>query len=230
MSRYLENSVILNNIAKNRNAKQAEQSISRYCLESLQFKAVCFIEFYDANESDLKAFKKDAEKKKPPAKTGQAFSKAAAEEKTSEEPKPAPSKENAASDVFVRCDPVLDPVNGVAVSDLKPGDLIMGRLPVYSVFYKLIERNSQSFDGAVIAKISGVLGNDLGTSTISLELSDGVSGAMKLSSKVKVKLAEIKKPDETYGSKSIPAAIIFAGAGILLFIAVMLLLNYVLPY
>jgi hypothetical protein len=225
LSKYLESNMALNNIARNRNAKQAEQAISRYCLERLQFKAVCFIEFFDAKESDLDFSKKSKEKKKPSAKIVQEFPDEAEEEKTPEAPKPAPSRDITSGDIFVKCDPVLDPVYGVAISDLKVGDLIMGKLPDDSIFYKVMERNSPSFDGSVIAKVKGVSGNDLGTATVSLELSDGVSGAMKLSGKVKVKLAE-KKPDYSRGTQNISTIIIFAGAGVLVFIAVALLIRY----
>jgi hypothetical protein len=233
MSKYLENGMALNNIAKNRNAKYAEQSISRYCLESLQFKAVCFIDFFDASEDDLKSFKKTDEKKKPPAKSEKELPKIEAETdagKEEEKTPKTPKKEAAMNDVFIRCDPILDPVNGVAVNELREGDNILGRLPVDSIFHKVLARNMPSFDGAVIAKVKGVLTtNDLGTTTVSLELSDGVSGIMKLSGKVKVKLAEMRKPLGRYRmrARNLPPELIFVGAGFLLFIAAMVLIYYI---
>ncbi|MDR1482998.1 MAG: hypothetical protein LBI74_10260 [Synergistaceae bacterium] len=229
MGKYLENGMILNNIAKNRNAKYTEQSISRYCLENLQFKAVCFIDFVDAGEDDLKPFiKKSDEKKRQPVKKERELPNIEAEREKEPPPK-APKKESAVSDVFIKCDPVLDPVNGVAVNELREGNNILGRLPADSIFYKVLAKNMPSFDGAVIAKVTGVLtANDLGTTTVSLELSDGVSGIMKLSGKVKVKLAEMGKPLSDYeiGTWNLPPELIFIGAGFLLFIAAMLLIYY----
>ncbi|MDR1884970.1 MAG: hypothetical protein LBQ56_01755 [Synergistaceae bacterium] len=226
LQRYLNTSMVLNNIAKNRNAKQAEQAVSRYCLDGLQFKAVCFIEIYDATESDLKAFVKVPKDKKKEAKP------------TPDQPggddgqsTDGGRKDHSPNDIFVKCDPILDPVNGVAMNDLKIGDQVLGRLPTNSVFYKVLAKNSPTFEGVVTAKVSGILVNDLGTATVSLDISDGVSGVMKLSGKVRVRLAEAAKPKPFAGARfsisNIPPELVFTAAGILLFIAGIILVYYI---
>ena len=182
---YIEMSSVLNSIAKNHNTKQAEQSISRQCLDHLQLKAVSFIDFTEASESDFQYLETvwNDDAKKTEEETSQS------EETTGEDIRDK-ATESGAADIFIRCDPILDPVNGKAMAELRIGDQIYGRLPEDSVFYKLLLRNYGAFDGTITARVTGVLINDLGTATVSLELSDGVAGVMKLSGKVKIRVVE----------------------------------------
>jgi hypothetical protein len=231
--KYLERSPVLCTVAKNRNTKQAEQAISRYCLDGLQLKAVSLIEYFDASESDVAFFEREGgpasgsstggEQKKPSEPSPEAASDGDAEGK----PEEAKNKE----DVVVRCEPILDPVNGVAMNELNIGEMVMTRLPGDSVFFKLLSRNIPSFDGVVTAAITGILMNELGTATISMALSDGITGVMRLSGKVKVKVApqsdDGNEPRRKKASE-LPEGLVFGAAGAIVLIAAALALHYIL--
>jgi hypothetical protein len=231
--KYLERSPVLNTLAKNRNTKQAEQAISRYCLDGLQLKAVSLIEYFDAAESDVAFFEKEGgqasgsstggEQKKPEDMPFESDPDDAGDEK----PEETKNKE----DVVVRCEPILDPVNGVAMNELNIGETVMAKLPGDSVFFKLLSRNIPSFDGVVTAAITGILMNELGTATISLALSDGITGIMKMSGKVRIKIA----PPSDAGNEpkrkkqgELPESLVFGAAGAIVLIAAALVLYYVL--
>jgi hypothetical protein len=232
--KYLQRGTVLNNVAKNRNTKQAEQSISRYCLESLQLKAVSFVEYFEAGEADVIFFEREGG-----GTAGGAADGASANADDSPAPDgDAPNAENAAAetkgkdDIVVRCEPILAPVGGVAMNDLNVGEMVMAKLPEDSVFFKLLSRNIRNFDGVVSASVTGILMNELGTATISLALSDGITGVMKLSGKVRVKTAapskESKPASGGFKFSEIPAGFVFGGAGALLLISAAAILFYIL--
>jgi len=233
--KYLETSLLLTSIPKNLNAKQAEQAVSRFCLEHLKLKAVCFISFDTTNEEDLKVFHADVPVQQPQAETQTPAPEVEPAGETDE--KPSEGKRGDVGDIFVRCEPVLDPVGGVALNELAQGDNIYGRLTPDSIIYKLLARNNSKFDGIIITKVTGILVNDLGTATVSLILSDGVAGVMKLSGKVKVKTAPDPETAGKTGSGaakrlslfSVPPEFIFAAAGILVVISALLALYYIFP-
>jgi hypothetical protein len=72
----------------------------------------------------------------------------------------------------------------------------------------------------------------LGTATISLALSDGITGVMKLSGKVRVKTAAPagESGRETRGMRvsDIPSGYIFGAAGIVILISAVAMLFYIL--
>lgn len=228
--KFLDVSRSLQGLARNRNPKQAEQAISRFCAESLNLKAVTFIEYLEANDSMVEHFA-------PP--------KQAEEESVGEEPQETGHEAGEGSegdedasrpnlrDYIVRCNPVLDPVNGIAMTDLSVGDYISVKLPGDSVFYKLLASNLLDFDGVINAKVSGILVNELGTATASLELAPGVAGVMKISGKAKVK--SVPPPGDAKAKKRRPFAIadisadvIFGGAIIFLLLCAVALIVYLL--
>jgi hypothetical protein len=231
--KYLGRSPVLNTVAKNRNTKQAEQAISRYCLDGLQLKAVSLVEYFDASESDVAFFEKEGgpasasstggEQKDPdesPPESGP-------EDVGDEKPEEAKNRE----DMVMKCEPILDPVNGVAMNELNIGEMVMARLPEDSVFFKLLSRNVPGFDGVVTAAITGILVNELGTATISMALSDGIAGVMRLSGKVKVKVAPSgDSRNEPGGKKSgeTPESLVFGVAGAIVLIAAVAALYYIL--
>jgi hypothetical protein len=239
--KFLRTSLLLSNVAKNLNAKPAEQAISRFCLEHLKLKSVCFVKFFAATEEDIAQFEKDK-----PEQTNEADIKS--EPPFPEDPyihdqdvenRPENGGKNS-RELFIRCDPVLDPIRGVAMNELAVGDNVYGRLPSDSVIYKLLAKNNSKFDGTVTAKVSGILLNDLGTATVSLTLSDGIAGVMKLSGKVKVKIANEAKGDgkSAAGGKKLTFDLsalifqpefIFAAAGILVVLAALFILYYIFP-
>lgn len=226
---YIQTSNVLSSIAKNHNTKQAEQSISRQCLDHLQLKAVSFIDFSEASDSDFQyldtVWNDDAKKPEDAPQS----------EETTEEDIRDKATESGAADIFIRCDPILDPVNGKAMSELRVGDHIYGRLPEDSVFYKLLLRNYGAFDGTITAKVTGVLINDLGTATVSLELSDGVAGVMKLSGKVKIRVVEnaaqagdaAAPRRRMFRLSDLSTEMVFAVAGSVILISALAVLYYV---
>lgn len=230
LHKFLSSSTILNGIAKNHNTKQAEQAISRYCTEQLQLKAVSFVEFMDASDNDIRLFDKSEEEKPEEAPAD------ASPEVTREEVmESAPGQKNE-NELFIRCDPILDPVNGIAMNDLKLGDYVFGKLAEDSVFYKMLQKNLATFDGIVSAQVTGILVNELGTATVSLALSEGVTGIMKLSGKVRIRVAA---PPEAEGShnapgksrfslSSLPTGAVFAIAGGVLLLSAVFLIYYIL--
>lgn len=177
---FFDASRTLQAVVKSRNAKQAEQAISRFCVENLHLKAVTFLDFAEATDSDISQFaseEKGAEETPPEADT------------EVEREEPAEKEKSQRDEFVVKCEPILDPVCGVAMTDLKEGDCVCVRLPGDSVFYKLLMKNLDNFDGTINAQVSGFLLNDLGTATVTLGLADDVVGVMKTSGKVKIKAA-----------------------------------------
>jgi hypothetical protein len=242
LNKFFETSLVLTHVAKNLNAKPAEQAISRFCLDELKLKAVCFVSFSTASEDDLATFRAAFHKGAPPAAKPPASPPPAQmpEIKTPTPDAPRLEQTKEGKELFVRCDPILDPVRGVAMNDLSVGNDIYGRLAPDSIIYKLLAKNNPRFNGVITAKVSGILTNELGTATVSLMLSDGVAGVMKLSGKVRVKVAK-----ETEGEASglrkrsvflsglspltVPPEIIFAAAGIVVIIAALLVMYYIFP-
>lgn len=180
LSEFFVRDAVLNTMVKNRNAKPAEQAVSRYCLDSLGIRAVTFIEYNEATSSDI-AFINSQKKSHQPSDAAPTDAKPADQDQ-------APQEEEKKSDeVYVRCQPILDPLSGIAMNELHAGNIVYTKLLPDSVFYKLLARSTRSFDGVITAEVTGVLINELGTATISMKLADNVSGVMKLSGKVKVK-------------------------------------------
>ncbi|MDR0615263.1 MAG: hypothetical protein LBG29_00490 [Synergistaceae bacterium] len=236
--KFLEMSLLLTNVAKNLNTKPAEQAISRFCLDDLKLKAVCFVSFSTASDDDIAIFSKD----EPPSDQSGGD---AAQEGEPEAGTAAPDTGNEQSgenrELFVRCDPILDPVGGIAMNTLLVGDSIYGKLASDSIIYKLLAKNDPRFDGIVTAKVSGIAMNDLGTATVSLTLSDGVAGIMKLSGKVRVKAA-METEYERQGANrmgffpsgmsplAMPPEFMFAAAGVIVVIAALVVLYYIFTF
>lgn len=182
---FLYKNNVLNGVVKNHNAKSAEQAVSRFCLDHLQLKAVSFLDFLDATDSDVDYIESlNASEQEEESKAKPISFKDETDEDTS-----AQGDGKAANEIFVKCEPVLDPVNGVAMNEVRVGDTVYAKLPPDSVFFKLLAKTHSAFDGVINADVTGILINELGTATISLKLSDDVSGIMKLSGKVRIKVA-----------------------------------------
>ena len=222
--KFLRQGTVLNNVAKNHNTKQAEQSISRYCLDSLQLKAVSFIEFSEALEGDMEVFaleeghtddSPEVEAETPPDSS---------DSEDQEEEKPTEPK--AKEDVAVRCEPILAPVGGVAMNELSIGDTVMVSLPADSVFYKLLSRNVRGFDGVISANVTGLLQNELGTATVSLSLAEGINGVMKLSGKVRIKKVTPNKEKDVSTGGELWINFVFGIAGAIIVFAALAVLYY----
>lgn len=226
---FLNANSVLNTLVKNHNIKAAEQAISRFCLDDLGLRAVSFVEFTDASSRDLTFFASRAPKEAPPEPSGDAETAGSGSEVNG--PEIASAKPGGVDEVFVRCEPLLDPVVGVAMNELKIGDSVFAKLPADSVFYKLLARNKGAFDGVVTSTVTGILVNELGTATISVKLSENVSGVMKLSGKVRIRVAGIGDGDGGSGGSRRSAPFSFyriapetvMGLGVVVLLAVALI-------
>jgi hypothetical protein len=229
--KFINRGTVLNNVARNHNTKQAEQSISRFCLDNLQLKSVSFIEFFDASDNDIAIFDIEIERVAADSstdKTNQQESESDPSENDEQEAEKSDEPE-ARDDIAGRCEPILAPVGGVAMNELNIGDVVMVRLPEDSVFFKLLSKNIKGFDGIVSAAITGLLQNELGTATISLALADGINGVMKLSGKVRVKMASTSKEhDGRPGEGDLPVNFVFGVASAIVVIAALAVLYYIL--
>ncbi|MDR1579229.1 MAG: hypothetical protein LBS35_02630 [Synergistaceae bacterium] len=231
--KYLQRGVVLTAIAKNYNTKQAEQAVSRYCLDNLHLKAVSLMECFDAAEEDIALFDTEGGLAGPSSTGGRREEEPEPEEEIPESAQEAEQSEETHSreEIVIRCEPVLDPVKGIAASELDIGESVLAKLPQDSVFFKLLSRNIANFDGIITATVTGILMNELGTSNISLSLSDGVTGLMKMSGKVKIKSA-VKKNDQKKNTARMPVELppgfAFGMAGVILFIFAMAALYYIL--
>jgi hypothetical protein len=231
--KYVSRGTVLNNVVKNRNTKQAEQAISRYCLEELHLKSVSFIDYFDASESDIALFAKEGGPASGASTGGTDFvpPETPKEEARVVESVPVGVDEQKARDeIVVRCEPILDPVNGVAMNELAVGERVHVKLPVNSVFFKLLSKNIPTFDGIINGSVTGILQNELGTATISLNLSEGISGVMKLSGKVKIKIAQNmdNESDSRKNTGDLPPVLVFGAAGIIIVFSAFALLYYIL--
>lgn len=183
---------VLHTVVKNRNTKAAEQAVSRFCMEEIGLRSVTFLDYADATDDDIKFIDAAA------GRASESVDTPAHEKDAESAAGPSSTPANARPDeIFVRCEPILDPVVGVAMNEIQVGDRVYTKLPADSVFYKMLARGRRMFDGVVTAEVTGILVNELGTATISMKLSDSVSGIMKLSGKVKVKMAA---PGEALGA------------------------------
>ena len=122
-------------------------------------------------------------------------------------------------------------MNGVAANELNAGESVLVKLPQDSVFFKLLSRNVANFDGIITATVTGILMNELGTSNISLFLSDGVTGLMKMPGKVKIKIA-VKQDDPGKNAEHKPMELsygfAFGMAGAIIFIFSIAVVYYIL--
>ena len=174
----------LQNIAKNRNAKPVEQAISRYCGDTFHLKAVTFLNSSEISSDQVALIleKKESEEKPITAKTGEK------QEGTETDTETADEEKKERQGIFIRCEPLLDPVHGVAMMDLQPGDVVFATLPPDSVFYKLFLNQFPQFDGTINAEITGIVHNDTGSATVSMDIAEDISGLMKLTGRVRVKV------------------------------------------
>lgn len=229
MYNYLMAGTLLNGVVKNRNAKTAEQAISRFCLEQLQLKAVSFLDFSDASENDIDIF--EGEKK---TDNTEPQPEATSDKSAEADEIVADVIEKTNKDIFVRCEPILDPVHGVAMNELKIGDKVYGKLPGDSVFFKLLSQNHNTFDGIISAKVTGIFMNEYGTATVSLELSEGVAGIMKLSGKVRIKVPsaenlakDVTEKGKIFSFSNLSTEMVFGLAGAVVLISALLMVYYI---
>jgi hypothetical protein len=221
LSEFIHSSRIFQSEKNLDDKKSLEHKITYFCTSVLSINAISFLEISEMSKHDLYLAI-------PSLKRGEETETKYPE--SQDESKPDEAAEPGVSgmpDVVVACEPVLDPVGGVAISELAKGMAIYCKMKTGSVFYNLMENASPEFDGVVTGDVTAVSVNELGSGTVVLKLSDGVTGAMKAASTVRVKI--VAKSNDKPGNAKPPAAeIFFAIAGVVVFLCVMALLLYLL--
>lgn len=206
--------------------KAVEKKIAYFCSDVLEMSVITFVELTPMDESELlftMPFLRERLHKKHEAPEEKKFPEEA--DKPEGFPPDTPGTPDA-SEVFIACLPVLDPVSGVAVSNLSVGDTVYCRLPEDSAFYKLFRRSLPSFDGVVTGEVTGVQLSETGSSIVALRLSDGVSGALKISGKVRIRTLASGMFGKTAASREMSVEIALAAAGVVFFLCLLGILVY----
>ncbi|MDR3164589.1 MAG: hypothetical protein LBU13_03340 [Synergistaceae bacterium] len=230
LSEYLQHGDALTVVAKNYNIKQAEQAISRYCLDRLRLKAVSLIECFNATAEDIEFFEEENKLSADLLSARKGQEEPEPEEEIAESVQDAKNSEETLEKIVIRCEPVLDPVRGIAANELNIGKLVMVKLPFDSILFKLLSNNIVNFDGIVTAMVNGIFLNELGTSSINLSLSDGVTGMMKVPGKVRVKMAQNQESSRknTTSIHDLSANFLFGAVGVAIFILALAVVYYIL--
>lgn len=182
---FLTENKLLQSSAKSMNNKPIEQQVNHFCAEELHLRSVSFVDIAVASDADL-----------PPFSTPQNNEEKASEKPENEENIPDSDNEETTDtdatdrELFVACESILDPVSGVAIGDLAAGDSIACRLPLDSIYFKLFVSRFPDFDGSVAGEVTGIRINELGTAIVGIDLAEGISGVLKLSGSVRVRLAD----------------------------------------
>jgi len=195
--------------------KSLEHKITYFCTTVMSLNAITFVEVVNMPKSELSEIipslvndgEGDADEETSPDSDGD-------------------DAEEALPDVAIRCDPVLDPVNGVSVAKLSVGTMVYCKMREDSAYYNLMAKVSPGFDGIVAGDVAGVRENEQGSMTVVVKLSDGVTGAFKALSNIRLKLVE-KPVAGSSISNRFSVEIIFAVAGVIIFLCLMaILLHY----
>lgn len=120
--------------------------------------------------------------------------------------------------VVLTCQPVLDPVGGIALHDIKEGDEILAALPEDSFFYDLFKSKLPDFDGVVSARVISAKKTDTGSTQVDLFLSEGLVGVLRLSGNVRIKRS-VQPVEEVLEKPKVPSPMILLSAGVLLAVA-----------
>jgi hypothetical protein len=191
--------------------KSLERKISYFCAESIRINVITFLEVTSMGEDDIRSFFPSM----PEPSENESVEDADPQENEHE----GDGEENSPDDVYISCNPALDPVSGLAAGEIEAGDSIYCMLPEGSAFYKLLKKNTPGFDGTVVGDVISVDVNEFGSAIITMTLADGVTGVLKLSGAVRVKL---KAKGLRKGRRKIARMdIVLAVAGIVLFLCAM---------
>ena len=201
--------------------KTLERKIVYFCTSVIGIHAITFIDVQKMTKSEIIEIIPSLEHNENDE----------GEENTDEEENSPEGDGDAADDaspeVAIRCDPVLDPVNGASAGSLTAGTMIYCKMREDSAYFNLMAKVSPDFDGIVTGEVAGVRVNDLGTATVVVNLSEGVTGAFKVSSNIRLKMSE-KPAAGSVISERFAVEIIFAVAGVIIFLCLMAVLLYYL--
>lgn len=207
-------------------AKQIERKISYFCSDILDVSAITFLELSEVSPGELHGLFPSLKDPPEPEQHGETAADAPDFGEPDAEAKDGESGEDEReNEIFVACEPVLDPVSGVALSELVVGDIVACRLPETSAFYKFFTSGHPKFDGRLNGTITGIQLNEYGTATVALKLADGISGALRLSGTVRIKLLA-KGVDRVDTTPQSPLEIVLALSSVVVFLGIMAVLLY----
>ncbi|MDR3254415.1 MAG: hypothetical protein LBT31_02455 [Synergistaceae bacterium] len=152
------------------NDKMIERKTTYFCSDAFDVNAVTFIELMSVTGDEIYSLIPFMKKDNEPS-----------------ESKDIEEENEEVEDLFISCGAVIDPVSGVPASRLVEGDTVFCRLPESSPFYELCASTIPKFDGVVTGEVTGVKINEFGSAVIAINLSEGISGALKLSSNIAIK-------------------------------------------
>ncbi|MDR1137809.1 MAG: hypothetical protein LBK91_05760 [Synergistaceae bacterium] len=222
LSVFIASSDLFRNKKNLNDVKALEHKITYFCASSLSLNAISFLEIETMSMEELRLSIPSLEKSNPAGGYAASDEPLTAADGAKSDGKTPPSEAAAI------CEPILDPVSGLAAGDLSVGDVIFCRLPEDSVFYRMMRNAAPGFDGVVSGDISAIHGNALGSVTVVLRLSEGIFGTLKLTGAVRVKTASPKTGDSPRKTPPSRMAVIAAVAGAAAFLCVMILLSYFL--
>lgn len=206
--------------------KRLERSVTLFCSDTLGISAIVFVDTTTMTEEEISSIPFLVSKM---ASSDESAEETVGEKASEHAPKNSMERENISQkELFIACHAILDPVAGTPVSDLSKNNRIFCRLPESSIFYKFFVNRIPGFDGTVMGDVTGVRINDNGMAIVAVELADNLTGAVKLSSKVRVKTAYSRGFQRTDPGKNAKSESIIAIASLLFFLCVMWLLIHFL--
>lgn len=209
-------------------AKEIERRITYFCTDVLGLSTVTFLELTMMGDGELLVLMPFLSEKLDGTEGND--DKDPDDNDASNSGDPADAEEDGETqeqnEIFLSCEPLLDPISGVAVSNLSIGDLIAAKLPETSSFYQLFIKQYPSFDGIIEGRVTGIKINEYDMSVVALKLADGVSGTLKLSGKVRIKRLVEGESIASRGNARFPVEILFAALSVVVFLIVMSFLLY----
>jgi hypothetical protein len=213
LGRFIRTSRMFQNEKNLNDPKALEHKITYFCTSTLSLNSISFLEINEMTRGEIYLII-------PSLKKNDESDGDDAPEEISLIVEDGKSGEGGLPDVVVACDPILDPVLGVAVGDLALGTIIRCKLREGSIFYSLMENASPDFDGTVTGDVTAVSVSELGSAVVALKLSEGVTGAMKLAGSVRVKI--VSKPAPAVAPHKRPSVeIVLATAGVIVFLCIL---------
>ena len=226
LEEFLGSSKLLISAAKTNGSKPLESAVSLFCAGDLGLRSVTFVEISRALEAEVPwLFGKQETTEEGESAAASTSAEEDQAEEAEEDGKPAENEPE--SGLIVSCDPVFDPVAGVAVTELSVGVGVVCRLPEDSIYHKLFESRFPEFDGSVEGVVNGIKYSEYGTAVIGLDLADGVSGVIKLSGNARIRLTEgARRSQSESGEKGLPIGLVLGFLAVLLLLCLMGALVY----
>ncbi len=208
--------------------KEIERRITYFCSDALDLSAITFLDLTTVGEKELLTLMPFLSEKLDPTegndeKDPDDDDASSSDDSTDTE---KGDEEQEQNEIFLSCEPVLDPISGVAVNDLSIGDLIAAKLPETSTFYRFFTNQYPAFDGVIEGRITGIKTNEYNTAVVALKLADDISGTLKLSGKIRIKRLAAGESVVPPGAAHFPAEIVFAALGVAVLLIVMGILLY----